>query len=95
MTVKNFAKLFTSIFLVYFNWLLFIYLVLFQQINNKHYYTQQNCISNMEPYIVPQNLFSEVYFYFTETNMLRFKTDRLAPIAIFQVILFPSEHHIC
>ena len=39
----------------------------------------------MEPYIATQNPFSDLYFHFAETNMLRFKTDRLAPIAIFQV----------
>ena len=32
-------------------------------------------------------------FNYPETNMLRFKTDRLAPVAIFQVIFFSNKHH--
>ena len=32
-------------------------------------------------------------FNYPETNMLRFKTDRLAPVAIFQVIFLSNKHH--
>ena len=32
-------------------------------------------------------------FNYPETNMLRFKTDRLAPVAIFQVTFFSNKHH--
>ena len=31
-------------------------------------------------------------FNHPETNMLRFKTDRLAPVAIFQVIFLSNKH---
>lgn len=47
-------------------------------------------------YIATRKIFfSDLFvFNFPETNMLRFKTVRLAPVAIFQVIFLSNKHHL-